>query len=101
MSSTQPDWELSKENIQPLKSGRKASKLENISKPQDLKALNEERMQYETELRMYDGNDPLDPWYRSVTYYHIIFNLSFPREIFLIFNPITFHTKFHHFNEKV
>ena len=67
MSSTQPDWELSKENIQPLKSGRKASKLENISKPQDLKALNEERMHYETELRMYDGNDPLDPWYRSVS----------------------------------
>ena len=67
MSSTQPDWELSKENIQPLKSGRKASKLENISKPKDLKALNEERMQYESELRVYDGNDPLDPWYRSVS----------------------------------
>ena len=67
MSSTQPDWELSKENIQPLKSGRKASKLENISKPKDLKALNEERMQYESELRMYDGPDPLDPWYRPVT----------------------------------
>ena len=69
MSATQPDWELSKENIQPLKSGRKASKLENISKPKDLKVLNEERMQYETELRMYDGNDPLDPWYRSVKHY--------------------------------
>ena len=69
MSATQPDWELSKENIQALKSGRKASKLENISKPKDLKVLNEERMQYETELRMYDGNDPLDPWYRSVKHY--------------------------------
>ena len=65
-SQAQPDWELSKENIQPLKNGRKASKLENISKPRDLKALNEERLKYETEIRMYDGEDPLDPWHRSV-----------------------------------
>ena len=65
-SQAQPDWELSKENIQPLKNGRKASKLENISKPKDLKALNEERQKYETEIRMYDGDDPLDPWHRSV-----------------------------------
>ena len=79
MSSTQPDWELSKENIQPLKSGRKASKLENISKPKDLKALNEERMQYESELRVYDGNDPLDPWYRSV----IIYKFSSNSKIFI------------------
>ena len=61
---SQPEWELSKENIQPLKSGRKASKLANIAQPLDLKALNEQRQHFENELRLYDGQDPLDPWYK-------------------------------------
>ena len=60
----QTEWELSKENIQPLKRGRKASKLANLTQPKDLGALNEERQQFETEIRMYDGEDPLDVYYR-------------------------------------
>ena len=78
MSTTEPDWELSKENIQPLKSGRKASKLENICKPKDAKILAEERQQYETEIRMYDGEDPLDPWHRSVSPEQSCFSLIIP-----------------------
>ena len=62
--SSQAEWELSKENIQPLKSGRKAAKLANISQPKDLKLLNEERQEFESEIRLYNGPDPLDPWYR-------------------------------------
>lgn len=58
------EWELSKENIQPLKSGRKASKLANITQPKDLGLLNEERQQFETQIRIYDGPDPMDTWYR-------------------------------------
>ena len=61
------EWELSKENIQPLKQGRKASKLSNILQPRDeetTKLLQEERQNFETELRAYSGPDPLDPWYR-------------------------------------
>jgi hypothetical protein len=61
------EWELSKENIQPLKGGRKASKLANILQPRDeetQKLLQEERQNFETELRSYNGTDPLDPWYR-------------------------------------
>ena len=61
------EWELSKENIQPLKQGRKASKLSNILQPRDeetMKLLQEERQNFETELRAYAGPDPLDPWYR-------------------------------------
>ena len=63
-NSQQPAWELSKENIQPLKSGRKAAKLATIAQPLDLKALNEERQHFENELRMYAGDDPLEPWYK-------------------------------------
>lgn len=63
-NSQQPAWELSKENIQPLKSGRKASKLATIAQPLDLKSLNEQRQHFENELRMYNGEDPLEPWYK-------------------------------------
>jgi len=65
------EWELSKENIQPLKQGRKASKLSNILQPRDeetTKLLQEERQNFETELRAYSGSDPLDPWYRYIAW---------------------------------
>eukprot|EP00092_Neocalanus_flemingeri_P017494 GFUD01018923.1.p1 GENE.GFUD01018923.1~~GFUD01018923.1.p1 ORF type:complete len:1477 (+),score=489.36 GFUD01018923.1:88-4518(+) len=65
------EWELSKENIQPLKGGRKASKLVNILQPRDeetQKLLQEERQNFETELRSYSGPDPLDPWYRYIAW---------------------------------
>jgi len=65
------EWELSKENIQPIKQGRKASKLSNILQPRDeetMKLLQEERQHFETELRAYNGPDPLDPWYRYIAW---------------------------------
>jgi len=65
------EWELSKENIQPLKGGRKAAKLNNILQPRDeetQKLLQEERQNFETELRSYNGPDPLDPWYRYIAW---------------------------------
>ena len=65
-TSSHQEWELSKENIQPLRSGRKAAKLATIAQPTDPKKLAEERQEYENALRMYDGPDPLDPWYRYV-----------------------------------
>ena len=67
--SSSAEWELSKENIQPLKEGRKAAKLANILQPRDeetLKIMQEERQKFETEIRSYNGPDPLDPWFRSV-----------------------------------
>ena len=67
-SASHQEWELSKENIQPLRSGRKAAKLATIAQPTDPKKLAEERQEYENALRMYDGPDPLDPWYRYVNW---------------------------------
>ena len=56
------EWEQSKENIQPLAGGRKASKLSGLN--HNMEMLNQERQQFEVELRSYDGPDPLDPWFR-------------------------------------
>ena len=49
----EPEWELSKENIQPLKQGRQFNKLNNILQPnhEDIqKKIQEERQAFETEL---------------------------------------------------
>jgi hypothetical protein len=63
-------WELSKENIQPLKQGRKVAKLNTIlHQHQDedtARQIQGERRQFEEELREYSGEDPLDPWYRYI-----------------------------------
>ena len=48
------EWELSKENIQPLKQGRQMKKLSTILGQQDektVKAIQEERWHFEEELR--------------------------------------------------
>ncbi|XP_071550676.1 mitotic checkpoint serine/threonine-protein kinase BUB1-like [Panulirus ornatus] len=57
-------WELSKENIQPLKQGRKASTLSVALEDSAFHKLNAIRHKFEEELRTYSGNDPLDVWYR-------------------------------------
>jgi len=65
------EWELSKENIQPLKQGRQFSKLNNILQPnteETQKKRETERQAFETELRTYSGSDPLDPWYRYISW---------------------------------
>ncbi|XP_070777122.1 mitotic checkpoint serine/threonine-protein kinase BUB1 beta [Enoplosus armatus] len=63
------EWELSKENIQPLRRGRDISALHQaLSQQQDglSSAINQQRQAFESELRMYDGDDPLDVWDRYI-----------------------------------
>ncbi|KAG0709968.1 Mitotic checkpoint serine/threonine-protein kinase BUB1 [Chionoecetes opilio] len=59
-------WEQSKENIQPLKQGRKATVLSVVLDDNATQKLNLMRHEFEEELRTYSGNDPLDVWYRYV-----------------------------------
>ncbi|KAJ8021305.1 Mitotic checkpoint serine/threonine-protein kinase BUB1 beta [Holothuria leucospilota] len=61
------EWELSKENVLPLKQGRKAGNLSAALQPSNTdksRLLLSERQEFETELRSYQGEDTLDPWYR-------------------------------------
>ncbi|XP_035530125.1 mitotic checkpoint serine/threonine-protein kinase BUB1 beta [Morone saxatilis] len=63
------EWELSKENIQPLRRGRAISALHQaLSQQQDglSSAIHQQRQAFESELRMYDGDDPLDVWDRYI-----------------------------------
>ncbi|KAM6968698.1 mitotic checkpoint serine/threonine-protein kinase BUB1 beta [Tautogolabrus adspersus] len=63
------EWELSKENIQPLRRGRAISALHQaLSQNQDglNSAINQQRQAFESELRMYEGDDPLDVWDRYI-----------------------------------
>ncbi|XP_068194421.1 mitotic checkpoint serine/threonine-protein kinase BUB1 beta [Antennarius striatus] len=62
------EWELSKENIQPLRRGRDISALHQALQQQDgdNTAINQQRQVFESELRMYDGDDPLDVWDRYI-----------------------------------
>lgn len=59
------EWELSKENIKPLRQGRAISALQQaLGQQQD--AINHQRQAFESELRIYDGDDPLDVWDRYI-----------------------------------
>ncbi|KAJ0062653.1 hypothetical protein NL108_004269 [Boleophthalmus pectinirostris] len=65
------EWELCKENIQPLRRGRHISVLqEALTQHQDgfSSAIIHQRQSFETELRMYDGDDPLDVWDRYISW---------------------------------
>ncbi|XP_033843760.1 mitotic checkpoint serine/threonine-protein kinase BUB1 beta [Periophthalmus magnuspinnatus] len=65
------EWELCKENIQPLRRGRDISVLqEALTQHQDgfSSAIIRQRQSFETELRMYDGDDPLDVWDRYINW---------------------------------
>lgn len=65
------EWELCKENIQPLRRGRHISVLqEALTQHQDgfSSAIIHQRQSFETELRMYDGDDPLDVWDRYINW---------------------------------
>lgn len=64
-----PEWELSKENIQPLKRGRAISALQQAlcqEQDGDASAVHQQKQAFESELRMYNGDDPLDVWDRYV-----------------------------------
>ncbi|EEC00819.1 spindle checkpoint protein bubr1, putative [Ixodes scapularis] len=56
------DWELCKENIQPLKQGRAMSSLQAALQGKD--TVHKRRRNFEEELRTYSGEDPLDVWHR-------------------------------------
>ncbi|XP_076017622.1 mitotic checkpoint serine/threonine-protein kinase BUB1 beta [Genypterus blacodes] len=63
------DWELSKENIQPLKRGRAMAALHQALSQQEegqSAATDQQRQAFECELRLYDGEDPLDVWDRYI-----------------------------------
>ncbi|CAL8272217.1 unnamed protein product [Merluccius merluccius] len=63
------EWELSKENIQPLKRGRAAAALQQaLCQRQDGpgSAVQQQKQAFESELRIYNGEDPLDVWDRYV-----------------------------------
>ncbi|KAJ7989058.1 hypothetical protein DPEC_G00315610 [Dallia pectoralis] len=65
------EWELCKENIQPLKKGRAISALqEALSQQQDgsSSTTNQHKQAFESELRVYEGDDPLDVWNRYVAW---------------------------------
>ncbi|KAM6913206.1 mitotic checkpoint serine/threonine-protein kinase BUB1 beta [Xenentodon cancila] len=62
------EWELCKENIQPLRRGRDISALHQaLSQQQDgPTSIIQQRQTFESELRMYDGDDPLSVWDRYI-----------------------------------
>lgn len=63
------DWELCKENIQPLKRGRAISALHqalSLQQEGSSTATNQHKQAFESELRIYDGEDPLDVWDRYI-----------------------------------
>ncbi|KAF2362561.1 Protein kinase domain [Trinorchestia longiramus] len=57
-------WELSKENIQPIRQGRAMSFMMAGLDENAQQHLNRQRNEFETELRSYSGSDPLDVWHR-------------------------------------
>ncbi|OWM81141.1 hypothetical protein CDL15_Pgr007172 [Punica granatum] len=60
------EWELFKENVRPLKRGRKVDALNEGLKSQSdnhlRKSLNEKRRQLIKAIDDYEGDDPLQPW---------------------------------------
>ncbi|XP_064483953.1 mitotic checkpoint serine/threonine-protein kinase BUB1 beta-like [Ornithodoros turicata] len=63
MTDSEHQWELTKENIQPLKQGRAMSSLQVALVPQCRDALEDRRREFEAELRTYSGDDPLHVWH--------------------------------------
>uniref|UniRef100_A0A673LV45 Mitotic checkpoint serine/threonine-protein kinase BUB1 beta-like n=1 Tax=Sinocyclocheilus rhinocerous TaxID=307959 RepID=A0A673LV45_9TELE len=68
MAECDAEWELCKENIQPLRQGRSVSALQQALCQQqegNHTALHQKTQAFESELRLYDGDDPLDVWVRE------------------------------------
>ncbi|XP_048163839.1 mitotic checkpoint serine/threonine-protein kinase BUB1 beta isoform X3 [Corvus hawaiiensis] len=63
------EWELSKENVQPLRQGRVMSSLQEALAQQDSSshtAVQLKKREFEAEIRFYSGDDPLDVWERYI-----------------------------------
>ncbi|CAG7838355.1 unnamed protein product [Allacma fusca] len=59
------DWELSKENIQPLSSGRKMSFLTHSLDESEFARISREM---EDQIKEYNGPDPLEPWMKYIEF---------------------------------
>ncbi|KAM4829815.1 mitotic checkpoint serine/threonine-protein kinase BUB1 beta isoform 2-T2 [Thomomys bottae] len=69
MSLEGDEWELSKENVQPLRQGRVMSTLQGALAQQESACnttLQQQKRAFESEIRFYAGNDPLDVWDRYI-----------------------------------
>ncbi|XP_060117325.1 mitotic checkpoint serine/threonine-protein kinase BUB1 beta [Heteronotia binoei] len=69
MASDGNEWELSKENVQPLRQGRVMATLEEALAQQDVSshaAIQQQKREFESEIRFYCGDDPLDVWDRYI-----------------------------------
>uniref|UniRef100_A0A8C6RCH6 Mitotic checkpoint serine/threonine-protein kinase BUB1 beta n=1 Tax=Nannospalax galili TaxID=1026970 RepID=A0A8C6RCH6_NANGA len=69
MSLEGDEWELSKENVQPLRHGRIMSTLQGALAQQESACnttLQQQKRAFESEIRFYAGNDPLDVWDRYI-----------------------------------
>ncbi|KAM6202508.1 mitotic checkpoint serine/threonine-protein kinase BUB1 beta [Rhynchocyon petersi] len=65
------EWELSKENVQPLRQGRIMSTLQEALAHQESSCntvLQQQKRAFESEIRFYAGNDPLDVWDRYINW---------------------------------
>ncbi|XP_072480803.1 mitotic checkpoint serine/threonine-protein kinase BUB1 beta isoform X2 [Notamacropus eugenii] len=65
------EWELSKENVLPLRQGRIVSTLQEALAQQDTAshtALHQQKRAFESEIRFYAGDDPLDVWVRYINW---------------------------------
>ncbi|XP_031463095.1 mitotic checkpoint serine/threonine-protein kinase BUB1 beta isoform X2 [Phasianus colchicus] len=63
------EWELSKENVQPLRQGRVMTTLQEALAQQDASrhtAAQIRKQEFESEIRFYSGDDPLDVWDRYI-----------------------------------
>ncbi|XP_058149890.1 mitotic checkpoint serine/threonine-protein kinase BUB1 beta isoform X1 [Dasypus novemcinctus] len=71
MSLEGDEWELSKENVQPLRQGRIMSTLQGALAQQESACnttLQQQKRAFESEIRFYTGNDPLDVWDRYINW---------------------------------
>ncbi|KAH0620587.1 hypothetical protein JD844_021220 [Phrynosoma platyrhinos] len=69
MSLDENEWELSKENVQPLRQGRVMATLQEVLAQQDVSthtAIHQQKREFESEIRFYCGDDPLDVWDRYI-----------------------------------
>ncbi|PRW05791.1 mitotic checkpoint serine threonine- kinase BUB1 [Chlorella sorokiniana] len=66
MAAPEADWEASKENFQPLKTGRKAAALRDSTAELRTAAIEERRKAFWEELAAYAGDDPLEVWLRFI-----------------------------------
>ncbi|XP_037595397.1 mitotic checkpoint serine/threonine-protein kinase BUB1 beta [Cebus imitator] len=70
MSLEGDEWELSKENVQPLRQGRIMSTLQGALAQESAcnNTLQQQKRAFESEIRFYTGNDPLDVWDRYINW---------------------------------